>query len=478
MCGFVGMVSDRDTAVPAVLALSAIQHRGQDAAGLGTYDRGRLHLHRDVGMVANALPPELVQAMPGALAVAHVRYPTHGMGAGSREEAQPFICRRPGMVLAHNGNVTNVEELAGFLEARGVHLLSASDSELLLLVLAESLADVRKGPPTADDVATALHALMQRARGSFSVAVAMEIDGVDTLLAFRDPYGIRPAVYGRGPDGAWICASESVALDVLDFELVGDVPAGGMVLLRHGRDPVVRPIMAAPARHCVFEGIYFARPDSILEGTRVNRVRGRLGLQLARELAHRGLELDVVVPVPDTSRPAAEAISEALGIPNREGFIKNRYSGRTFIMPDPATREAALRLKLNPIDEVFRDRRVLLVDDSIVRGTTMRRIVAMVRRHAPRSLHLGIISPPVRHPCFYGIDLPSHHELAAAAWPPEQVEQALAGQLGADSVSFLSHDGLRAVAGERVCDACFTGRYVVGVSDAERGLILSERRGP
>ncbi len=475
MCGFVGMIGDSDVASSIVLGLHAIQHRGQDAAGLGTFDQGRLHLHKDTGMVPAALPPAVVASQPGKVGIGHVRYPTYG--SGSREDAQPFITRRPGIVLAHNGNVTNVPQLEQELLGRGVHLLSNCDSEPILLMLADELTRIRTTGHTLEDVVVALKPVMERVRGSYSVVAALELDGEETLLGFRDPHGIRPAVYGRRSDGAWVCASESVALDVLDCDLVDAIPPGHLVLLRQGREPIVREVLSKPAHHCVFENIYFARPDSIHEGTRVNRVRGRLGQQLAEEVRAKGIEVDVVVPVPDTSRPAAEAISEVLNIPNREGFIKNRYSGRTFIMPDQATREAAMRLKLNTIDEVFRGRRVLLVDDSIVRGTTMRRIIGMVREHAPEAVHVGIFSPPVVHPCFYGIDMPSRKELVATRWSSEERESALAEQLGADSLTYLSQDGVHSVVGDRVCDACFTGRYVVPVSDEERSFILKERRG-
>jgi len=475
MCGFVGMIGHSDVATSIALGLSAIQHRGQDAAGLGTFDSGRLHLHKDTGMVSTALPPSIVASLPGRVGIGHVRYPTHG--SGGREDAQPFITRRPGIVLAHNGNITNVPELERKLLSRGVHLLSGCDSEPILLLLADELSNIRTHDHSEADVVIALRAVMEQVHGSYSVVAALEVDGQQTLLAFRDPHGIRPAVYGQREDGVWICASESVALDVLDCPLTASLPPGHMLLLREGQEAVMREVLPRESRHCVFEDIYFARPDSINEGTRVNRVRGRLGQQLARDIQAKGIEVDVVVPVPDTSRPAAEAISELMGIPNREGFIKNRYSGRTFIMPDQATREAAMRLKLNTIDEVFRDRHVLLVDDSIVRGTTMRRIVNMVRRHGPKAVHVGVFSPPVVHPCYYGIDMPSREELVATRWEADSIEDSLAEVLGADTVTYVSEVGIRQVVGDRVCDACFTGRYVVSVTDEERSFILKERRG-
>jgi amidophosphoribosyltransferase len=263
----------------------------------------------------------------------------------------------------------------------------------------------------------------------------------------------------------------------------------GQPALRHSvldRPVLDRPVLDSPAaetpappnapRPCIFERVYFARPDSIMEGGRVNRTRWRMGRQLAREWQARGLEADLVVAVPDTSRPAAQAMAEEMGIPNREGFIKNRYSGRTFIMPDQSTRDAALRLKLNPIREMFEGKQVLLVDDSIVRGSTMRRIVTMLRGLKPAALHIAIFSPPVRHPCFYGIDMPSREELVASAHRPADVQDALAKYLGADSLTFLSIEGMKSVTGPDVCAACFDGDYVVPISEAERGEILRTRR--
>jgi amidophosphoribosyltransferase len=291
------------------------------------------------------------------------------------------------------------------------------------------------------------------------------------LAAFRDPHGIRPGVYGRKGDD-WMVASESVALDVLGFEKIGDLPAGSLMVFRQGREPIVRKIAPQSPRPCVFERIYFARPDSLMEDGRVNRTRWRLGRALAEEWKRKGLEADVVMAVPDTSRPAAMAIAEALELPNREGFIKNRYSGRTFIMPDQSTRDAALRLKLNPIPEMFEGKRVLLIDDSVVRGSTMRRIVEMIRGLSPKEVQLGIFSPPVTHPCFYGIDMPSAEELIAA----RMNESELAQHFGADSVTYLSVEGMKAVSGNEICSACFSGDYVVPISTEERRVINAQRR--
>ncbi len=475
MCGFVGVIGLEAAAPALVLGLQAMQHRGQDAAGVGTLNHGRFHLHKDLGLISQAIPPHVIERMPGSAGIAHVRYPTAGVDIGDREDAQPFITRRPGILLAHNGNITNVSEIEDHLREQGMHVLSQCDSEPVLLVLAEELTALRPAGHTLDDLHTALKRLMARVRGAYSVVAVLEVDGQETLVAFRDPFGIRPAVFGRHADGAWMVASESVALDVLDFKIVDHVPPGSMVVLRKGEAPILRTVSPQAARHCVFERIYFARPDSIMEEGRVNNMRWALGERLADDWMKKGLEADVVVAIPDTSRDAALAMAERLKLPNREGFIKNRYSGRTFIMPNQATRDAALRLKLNPIREVFDGQRVILVDDSIVRGSTMRRIVRMVQDMRPKEVHLAIFSPPVAHPCFYGIDMPSKDELVASLYPPDRLEIELAKTLGVQSLTYVTTEGLREVAGDRICSACFNGDYAIPVSAAEQAYILKNR---
>lgn len=478
MCGFIAIIGD-DLATPSLmLGLQALQHRGQDAAGIATIDENRFHIHKDLGMVTQALPVAALDALHGNAGIGHVRYPTAGLQS-TAEDAQPFLTRQPGIVLAHNGNVTNVPELTEQLRNEGVCVLSSCDAEPILLVFATALSRIRPTGHTKEDVVLAIKEVYQRVRGGYSVVALLEVDGRPTLVAFRDPHGIRPGVYGQRSDGAWIAASESVSLDVLGTEKLGDLPVGSALLLRAGEDAIHLSVTPPKPRHCVFERIYFARPDSRMEDGRVNHTRWQLGTQLAAEWKGKGHEIDVVVAVPDTSRPAAQALAETLGVRHREGFIKNRYSGRTFIMPDQKTRKAALRLKLNPIREVFEGQRVLLIDDSIVRGNTMRRIVAMVRELNPAAIHVGIFAPPVRHPCFYGIDMPSQDELIAATWSQDQADEACAQYLGVDSVTFLSQSGLEGVfePSTPICSACFNGDYVVAVSDAERAAICSERRG-
>lgn len=477
MCGFVGLVGVEPVAPALFLALQAVQHRGQDACGMGTWDRGHLQVYKDLGKVGDVFTDEVLATLKGSSGIAHVRYPT--VGSSTRNDAQPFMTQRPSIMAAHNGNLVNLEQLYLHLASRGIRAMSTCDSEPILLVLGDELLQDKFVGHDEDDVAAAVLRTMERLRGSYSVVAVAEVGGKETLIAFRDPNAIRPAVYGRRGDGAWMVASESVSLDLLDFQRVGDVPPGSVMFLRKGEEPIIRPLLVRETRHCIFEDIYFARPDSVMAGTRVNTRRWRFGEQLADEWKERGLEADVIVAVPDTSRPAAQAMAERLGVPYREGFIKNRYSGRTFIMPDQHAREVAMRLKLNPIDEIFRGQRVVLVDDSIVRGTTMRRIVQMVRRLEPKELHVAIFSPAVLNPCFYGIDMPSRAELVAHGGDAETAgarEQRLAAQFGADTVTFLSVEGLRAVGGDRICSACFTGEYPVAINDDERGYIVRDRR--
>ena len=474
MCGFVGITGLTDAAPALALAIQAVQHRGQDAAGIGGYEDGFVQVYKDLGMVTRAIGGA-VSKMSGGSGVVHVRYPT--AGGSLRRDAQPFMTRRPSMVLAHNGNVTNMSEIEGGLASRGIRLTSSCDAEAILGVFADALVKCSVVNNTTEHVVEAVREVFDKVRGGYSVVAVLEVDGEETLVAFRDPHGIRPGVYGRSEDGAWAACSESVSLDVLGFELIGDLPPGCCVLMRGGQEAQIVTVEPKPFRHCIFEDIYFARPDSRMRGNRVYQQRWALGRKLAEEWKVKGHTADVVVAVPDTSRPAAHAIGELLKIPCREGFIKNRYSGRTFIMPDQKQREIAHRLKLNPIREIFEGQRVLLVDDSVVRGTTMRRIAKMVQGLNPREIHLGIFSPAVRHPCFYGIDMPTEAELVASHGAFESVEGRLAEEFGVHSVTFLSSEGLEDVAGSDICSACFTGQYPVGVTEQERSFIQQDRRG-
>ncbi|MFT7518070.1 MAG: amidophosphoribosyltransferase [Kiritimatiellia bacterium] len=475
MCGFVGVTGVDAASAVTFVAMQSLQHRGQDAAGLGTYDDGRFHVHKDLGMVVHAIPASKIPEMTGRSCVGHVRYPT--AGGNTREDAQPFVTRRPGILMAHNGNLTNVPELTRQLRRRGMHVLSDCDVEIILMVLADELTRIAPSNHSEADLVEALQRLMSRIRGAYTVVCVMEVDGLETMVAFRDPHGIRPGVYGTREDGAWMVSSESVALDATGFTRTGFLPAGCVGLYRKGEPALVLQVAPKEPRHCIFEHIYFARPDSLLEHGRVNSVRAKLGERLAKEWKARGLQADVVIPIPDTSRPAAIAMSEYLKLPYREGFIKNRYSGRTFIMPDQGARDAALRLKLNPIEDAFRGKRVLLVDDSVVRGATMRRIIKTLELFGAAEIHLAIFSPPVRFPCFYGIDMPTHSELVASGLDDGALETRLIDHFRCDSVTYLSNSGLAEFGEGKMCSACFDGDYVVNVSDGEKDAIRVDRRG-
>lgn len=476
MCGVVGIIGVERASAALSMGLQALQHRGQDACGMGTHDAGRFHMHKDLGLVVNVFSEQTLSALKGTSGIGHTRYPT--VGSGVREDAQPFYTRRPGVLMAHNGNVTNLEELETRLLARGLHVQSQCDVEPILLVFAEALSERRPFGHTTEDVVFAVREVLQGVRGAYTCVALCEVDGKETLVAFRDPHGIRPGSYGRSPSGGWMVASETVAMDALGFEVVGDLPRGSVVLMRAGEEPVVREVDPKSARPCVFERIYFARPDSLMEEGRVNSTRWAMGKRMGEEWARLGLEADVVIPVPDTSRTAAQAMAEVLGLPYREGFIKNRYSGRTFIMPDAAARQAAHRLKLNPIPEIFEGKRVILVDDSIVRGTTVRRLADLAKSTRPAAVHMAVYSPPVKHPCYYGIDMPSKNELVAAKLP----EAEWAAAFGVDSVTFISLEGLRetmgSLEGKTICMACFDGDYAVPVSGGEIAAIVMDRRGP
>lgn len=474
MCGFVGVTGVEQAAAVVWLGLQALQHRGQDAAGIGTVDGPRFHVHKDLGLVVHAIPSSKLADLPGQSGVGHVRYPTSGVN--TREDAQPFVTRRPGIVMAHNGNITNVDEVTAQLQRRGIHILSSCDVEVVLMVLADELTRIAPSDHTAQDLVEAVGRLFGRVRGAYTVTCLLTVDGEETLVAFRDPHGLRPGVLGRRDDGAWLVASESVALDATGFRRHSFLPPGAVLLLRKGREPISLQVSTRTHRPCIFEHIYFARPDSVMEHGRVNQMRHQLGERLAEEWEARGLGADVVIPIPDTSRPAALSMAEHLGLPYREGFIKNRYSGRTFIMPNQQTRDAALRLKLNPIEDVFRDKRVILVDDSIVRGSTMRRIIKTIADLGAKAIHLAIFSPPVRHPCFYGIDMPTRAELVAADLDDDALEATLVTRFGCDSVTYLSRRGLARTTELPLCAACFDGDYVVPVSQDERRAIECDRR--
>jgi amidophosphoribosyltransferase len=483
------MVAHEPVAAALSIGMQALQHRGQDSCGIITVDGGRFPTHRGVGLVRDVFDPGVLSALAGAAGIGHVRYPT--IGRGVLADTQPFFDRRPGVIMAHNGNVTNYERLRSRLADRSVHLLSACDVEPVLCLFTEALMERRRRNHTIDDVSSALRDIVRVVEGAYTLCFLAEIDGSPTLVGFRDPHGIRPGVWGRSGDD-WVVASESVALDALGFSPMGELPPGRAVFLRAGAEPLYRDIETRSPAPCVFESIYFSRPDSVVAETTVYERRLAMGRRLASEWRRKGHEVDRVIAVPDTSRPAAIAFAEELGVPCREGFIKNRYSGRTFIMGSQVARDAALRLKLNLIRSEFEGKRVVVIDDSIVRGSTVRRLLDIVRSQAPTALHFAIHSPPVLNPCFYGIDMSTPGELAARRYldpgrepdspvgPAEQLRMEVrwAEDLGIDSLTFLSVAGLDAVSPGARCAACFDGVYPLSIPRSQRDAIVADRTSP
>ncbi|HEY2684994.1 MAG TPA: amidophosphoribosyltransferase, partial [Steroidobacteraceae bacterium] len=431
MCGIVGMVGAGAVNQRIYDALTVLQHRGQDAAGIMTYEAGELFMRKDSGLVRDVFQQKHMLKLKGNVGIGHVRYPT--AGADSAHDAQPFYVNSPyGLCLGHNGNLTNSRELTEVLvrEDRR-HLNTSSDSEVLLNVLASELQRVGTPRVTPADIFAAANAVYRRCRGGYAVVVMVIGHGI---LGFRDPNGIRPLVIGKretkkGPE--WMLASESVALDMLGFEMVRDVAPGEAVFIdEQGRFYAQQCVAMARHTPCIFEYVYFARPDSIIDNISVYKARLRMGEHLAEKIKRERPDhgIDVVIPIPDTSRTSAVQVAQLLGIKYREGFIKNRYIGRTFIMPGQKLRSQSVRQKLNAIDLEFHGKNVLLVDDSIVRGTTSRQIVQMARDVGANKVYFASAAPPVRFPNVYGIDMPAARELVAGSRTVEEV----AGLIGAD----------------------------------------------
>ncbi|MHB1543772.1 MAG: amidophosphoribosyltransferase [Gammaproteobacteria bacterium] len=481
MCGIVGIVSNRAVNTDLYDALTVLQHRGQDAAGLMTSDGEKFHIRRGNGLVRDVVYERHMRYLTGSIGIGHVRYPT--AGSLSALEAQPFYTNSPyGIGLVHNGNLTNARELRSLLfrEDRR-HLNTDSDSEVLLNVLAHELQESARDELEAEQVFAAIRRVHSRCRGAYS-AIAL-IAGVG-LVAFRDPNGIRPLVIGRRPvpgGEAYMVASESVALDVLGFERMRDVIPGEAILISPSGELDARICSGLSEYHpCLFEYVYLARPDSRMEGISVHQARLAMGEYLAAKIRRDRVDwpVDVVIPIPDTSRMSALQLANRLGLEYREGFIKNRYIGRTFIMPEQKSRERSVRRKLNVIDVEFRDKNVLLVDDSIVRGTTSRQIVELAREAGARRVFFASAAPPVRFPNVYGIDMPSSEELVAAGRSTETIGQLI----GADGLIYQELPDLIAAVRsgnpriERFEDSCFSGDYVAGDVTPEYLRELSSER--
>ena len=469
MCGILGVVATSPVNQLLYDGLQVLQHRGQDAAGIATSEAARFHMHKGSGLVRDVFRTRNMRDLKGNWGIGHVRYPTAG-SAYNAAEAQPFYVNSPfGLLLAHNGNLTNSEALKREMFLSDLrHINTSSDSEVLLNVFAHELQAACKGLKIDEEaIFTAVAGVHRRCRGAYAVVVMIAGYG---LLAFRDPYGIRPLVIGRNDTAAgteWLVASESVALDVLGFRLLRDVAPGEAVLVDtagnfHSRQCAMKTIQAP----CMFEFVYLARPDSIIDGVSVYESRMKMGEFLADRMRRTmpNVHIDVVIPIPDSSRPSAMQMAQRLGLPFREGFVKNRYIGRTFIMPGQATRKKSVRQKLNTIHQEFRGKSVLLVDDSIVRGTTSKEIVNMAREAGATKVYLASAAPPVRYANVYGIDMPTRAELIAS----DRSEDEICAEIGADGLIYQDLDDLKASV--RALNpsisffetSCFDGQYITG----------------
>jgi len=471
MCGIAAIVSNQNVNQDLYDALTVLQHRGQDAAGIVTCEGSRLHLRKDNGLARDVFSNSQMLKLKGNMGIAHVRYPT--AGCTSSAEAQPFYVNSPfGLTLAHNGNLTNTEELKiQVFEDDQRHINTDSDSEVLLNVFAHELQQAGRLTLTVDDVFQAVSAVHKRCRGAYAVVIMIAGFGV---LGFRDPHGIRPIVYGerKTEEGTtdYMLASESVALDVLDFQLIRDIAPGEAVFIE--ADGTLHTKQCAEQIDhcpCIFEYVYFARPDSIIDNISVYKARMRMGKKLADKIRREWSDhdIDVVIPIPDTSRTAASQMAHELGVKFREGFMKNRYIGRTFIMPGQKMRKKSVKQKLNAISLEFKDKNVLLVDDSVVRGTTSEQIIQMARDAGAKKVYFASAAPPVRYPNVYGIDMPAAHELIAHG----RTEQEVCEAIGADKLIYQEIGDLIDAVNtgnhniSHFDTSCFTHEYITGDID-------------
>lgn len=463
MCGIIGVYENGDAFKDLYQGILAIQHRGQDSAGIVTYD-GRFHTKKGNGLVNDIFNAENAERLRGNIGIGHTRYPTIGGGRG--EDAQPFFVNSPfGIIMVHNGNVINYGELKKVLFDKYCRILNSdNDVEVILNVFAQELAKQNTRKLKPENIYTAVQGVFKLVRGSYSVLAYIAGQG---LVAFRDPYGIKPLVYGKRNDGvlpSYAVASESVSLNLMNFSEIKDVKPGQVVFIDSNRKIHTRRLVKRHHTPCLFEWVYFARPDSFIDNVNVYNCRIQLGRFLADEIKRQKLKIDVVVPVPDSARDAAIEIARTLNLRYREALVKNRYIGRTFIMPSDKSRKASVRLKLNPIASEFKGKNVLLVDDSIVRGNTSRAIIEMVRECGAKKVYFGSYSPPLRFPCVYGIDMQTHTEFIAS----KSTEEEVAKKIGADKVIYQSLESLRKavhMGNEELtefCGACFDGVYPTG----------------
>jgi amidophosphoribosyltransferase len=452
MCGVFGIHGHDEAANIAYLGMHALQHRGQESAGLVAVEDGRLRRHVAMGLVSDAFNRDTLARLAGVTAIGHVRYSTSG--SSELRNAQPFVFEYAGgqLAICHNGNLVNANELRDELEAAGSIFQTSSDTEVIVHLMAKA---------REPDVLSKLMAALRRVRGAYSL-VCLTHDA--KMIGVRDPNGFRPLVIGRLKD-AFVLSSETCSFDLVEAEFIREVEPGEIVVIdKSGMTSHRLPETALPT-FCVFEHVYFARPDSFLNGRSVYRARERLGQRLAQEAP---VAADVVIPVPDSGVPAAIGYANETKIPFEMGLIRSHYVGRTFIEPQDSIRHFGVRLKLSPVRSIVDGKRVIVVDDSLVRGTTSRKIVKMLRNAGAREVHLRISAPPTTHPCFYGIDTPTRSELVAASHTVDEIGRYVT----CDSIAYLSHEGMMAAVGAEkgglgYCSACFTGKYAVplGTSD-------------
>lgn len=483
MCGILGILQNSPAVIDLYDGLMVIQHRGQDAAGIATYDGSQIHLKKGNGLVRDVFRTKNVARLKGNMGIGHVRYPT--AGCSSVEEAQPFYVNAPfGIALAHNGTLTNYEKLKKEVQETNLrHLNTNSDSEVLLNIVAFELSHEAKNKIPelkADQIFKAIKRVFKRIEGGFAV-VAMIVD--HGILAFRDPNGIRPLVIGiRETSGKteYMVSSESVALQTLGYKILRDVKPGEAIYIDKNHEFHSKHCIKAPMRPCIFEYVYLARPDSLIDNISVYKTRLRMGQYLSRQIKKDKLDIDVVIPIPDTSRHIAITLASEIKVKYREGFMKNRYIGRTFIMPNQELRKKSIRYKLSPIPLEFKNKNVLLVDDSIVRGNTSKQIVKMVRDAGAKKVYFASASPPLINPCVYGIDMPTRHELIANKLDHDSI----AKMIGADKLYYQKYEDLERAAHvgnpkiKKFCWACMGGEYPAGNITEELLERVEQQRTP
>ncbi len=465
MCGIIAIYEQENVVQDIYDGLTVLQHRGQDAAGISTYDGKQFHMKKGNGLVRDVFRTKNIMRLKGNYGIGHVRYPT--AGANSSDESQPFYVNSPyGISLAHNGNLTNVESLAKNLFERDLrHLNTTSDSEVLLNVLADELRKEKALELEPEQVFKAAGRLMKRVKGSYAVVSLIADQGI---LALRDPYGIKPLIVGERSGKfkkEYIVTSEDVAIKTLGFKVIRDVAPGEAVFIDKAGGLHMRVCSKeTQLSPCIFEYVYFARPDSFIDDVSVYKTRLRMGEKLAEQIKKANLKIDTVIPVPESSRPAAMQLAKEINVRYREGFVKNRYIGRTFIMPGQKIRKKSVRYKLSPVSLEFKNRNVLLVDDSIVRGNTSQQIVEMAREAGAKNVYFASAAPPLIYPCLYGVDMPNRKDFIANKLNQDEIKKLI----NADELFYQTIDDLTDAAKEgnpnikKFCSACFDGNYVTG----------------